>query len=87
MKDLTHICTACPDYPRCNFNRERVYTESNHCRNSKEFSEFIRNMNIDEDECLVSFDITSLYTKNVLINDTINIISDLIPTIKISVQN
>ena len=23
MKDLTHICTACPDYPRCNFNRER----------------------------------------------------------------
>ena len=25
MKDLTNICTACPDYPRCNFNRERVY--------------------------------------------------------------
>ena len=25
MKDLTHVCTACPEYPRCNFNRERVY--------------------------------------------------------------
>ena len=25
MKDLTHICAACPDYPRCNFIREQVY--------------------------------------------------------------
>ena len=25
MKDLTHICTACPDYPRFNSKRERVY--------------------------------------------------------------
>ena len=25
MKDLTHICTACPDYPSCNPDRERVY--------------------------------------------------------------
>ena len=25
MKDLIHICTAFPDYPRCNFNREWVY--------------------------------------------------------------
>ena len=24
-KKLTHICTACPDYPTCNFNRELVY--------------------------------------------------------------
>ena len=26
LKDLTHICSSCPDYhPSCNFNCERVY--------------------------------------------------------------
>ena len=44
---------------------------------SAEFSKFIRYMEIEEDECMVSFDVTSLYT-NVPIKDTLNIIKDLL---------
>ena len=27
MKDFTQICTACPDYPWCNTDRERIYDD------------------------------------------------------------
>ena len=29
MKDLIHICTACPDSPGCNPDREWVYSSDN----------------------------------------------------------
>ena len=46
-----------------------------HCKNSKEFSKFILNKTIEDDEEMVSFDVTSLYT-NVPINDSISIIKE-----------
>lgn len=55
----------------------KTYTSSDHCKNSKEFSEYIRNIRIEDDEVMVSFDVTSLYT-NVPISDTLNIINNLI---------
>ena len=51
--------------------------ENSHRKNSKEFSEYIRNITIDDNEVLVSFDVTSLYT-NVPIKDTLAIIRDLL---------
>ncbi|XP_057290570.1 uncharacterized protein LOC130613216 [Hydractinia symbiolongicarpus] len=53
------------------------YTKGDHCKNSKEFSKFIRNIRIEDDECMVSFDVTSLYT-NVPIKDTLYIIMELL---------
>ena len=56
-----------------------TYTKNpdKHTENSKQFSEYIRNVTIEEDEKLVSFDVTSLYT-NVPIKDTLVIIRDLL---------
>ena len=48
-----------------------------HAKNSKEFSEFIRDIEIEDDEMMISFDVTSLYT-NVPIKDSLKIISDLL---------
>ena len=53
------------------------YTKSDHCKNSQEFSQYIRNLTIEEDECMVSFDVVSLYT-NVPISDTLDIIRELL---------
>ena len=40
MKDLTHICTVCPDYPRCNFNHEWVTAVSmEYCKTGNLFFE------------------------------------------------
>ena len=46
------------------------------CKNSKEFSEFIRAHTIQEDEIMVSFDVEALYT-NVPIDDALAIIKEL----------
>ena len=48
-----------------------------HCKNSKEFSEFIRAHTIEEDEIMVSFHVEALYT-NVLIDDALTIIKELL---------
>ena len=48
-----------------------------HCKNSKEFSEFIRAHTIGEDETMVSFDVEALYT-NVPIDDALAIIKELL---------
>ena len=48
-----------------------------HCKNSKEFSEFIRAHTIEEDETMVSFDVKALYT-NVFIEDALVIIKELL---------
>ena len=48
-----------------------------HCKNSKEFSEFIRAHTIEQDEIMVSFDVEALYT-NVPIEDALVIIMELL---------
>ena len=41
------------------------------------FSNYIRNVSMENDEIMVSFDVTSLYTKTPII-DTLNIIKDYV---------
>ena len=57
----------------------KPYTQLNkqHCKNSKEFSKFIRTHTIEEDEIMVSFDVEALYT-NVPIDDALAIIKELL---------
>ena len=52
------------------------------CKNSKEFSEFIRTHTIKEDETMVSFDVEALCT-NVLIDDALEIMKELLENNKI----
>ena len=51
--------------------------ENNNAKNSTTFSNYIRNVPIEDDEIMVSFDVTSLYT-NILVIDTLNIIKDYV---------
>ena len=51
--------------------------ENNNAKNSTAFSSYIRNVPIEDDEIMVSFDVTSLYT-NIPIIDTLNIIKDCV---------
>ena len=53
----------------------RPKDENNNAKNSTTFSNYIRNVPIEDDEIMVSFDVTSLYT-NIPIIDTLNIIKD-----------
>ena len=48
-----------------------------HCKNSKEFSEFIRAHIIKEDEIMILFDVEALYT-NMSIDDALAIIKELL---------
>ena len=54
-----------------------VKDESNNAKNSSTFSNYITNVPIEDDEILVSFDVTSLYT-NIPIINTLNIIKDYV---------
>ena len=54
-----------------------VRDENNNAKNSTTFSSYIRNVSIEDDEIMVSFDVTSLYT-NIPIIDTLNIIKDYV---------
>ena len=54
-----------------------VKHENNNANNSTTFSNYIRNVPIEDDEIMVSFDVTSLYT-NFPIIDTLNIIKDYV---------
>ena len=51
--------------------------ENNNAKNSTTFSNYIRNVPIEDDEIMVSFDVTSLYL-NIPIIDTLNIIKDYV---------
>ena len=55
-----------------NILKTYVKHENNNAKNSTTFSNYIRNVPIEDDEIMVSFDINSLYT-NIPINDTLNI--------------
>ena len=49
----------------------------NNVNNSTTFSNYIRNVPIEDDEIMVSFAVTSLY-RNIPIIDTLNIIKDYV---------
>ena len=54
-----------------------VRDENNNAKNSTTFSNYTRNVPIEDDEIMVSFKITSFYT-NIPIIDTLNIIKDYV---------
>ena len=56
---------------------ENIENENNNAQNSTTFSNYIRNVPIEDNELMVSFDVTSLYT-NIPISDTVNIINDYV---------
>ena len=60
-----------------NILKAYVKDENNNNKNSTTFSNYIRNVPIEDDEIMVSFDVTSLYT-NIPIIDTLNIIKDYV---------
>ena len=81
-KPGVHIRPIIPysDSPLYNLNKyianilkAYVKNESNNAKNSTTFSNYIRNVPIEDDEIMVSFDVTSLYT-NIPLIDTLNII-------------
>ena len=53
--------------------RAYVKDDNNNVKNSTTFSNYIRNVPIKDDQIMVSFDVTSLYT-NIPITDMLNII-------------
>ena len=59
--------------PCYNILKTYVKNENNSAKNSTMFSNYIRNIPIEDDKIMVSFDVTSLYT-NISIIDTLNII-------------
>ena len=60
-----------------NIPKAYVRDENNNAKNSTTFSNDIRNVSIEDDEIMVSFDVTSLNT-NIPIIDTLNIIKDYV---------
>ena len=60
-----------------NILKAYVKDEKNNAKNSTTFSNYIRNAPIEDDEIMVSFDVTSLYT-NIPIIDMLNIIKDCV---------
>ena len=54
-----------------------VQDENNNAKNSTTFSNYMRNVPIEDDEIMVSFDVTSLYT-NIPIIDMLNIFKDYV---------
>ena len=60
-----------------NILKAYVRDENNNAWNPTMFSNYIRNVPIEDDEIMVSFDVTSLYT-NIPIIDTLNIIKDYV---------
>ena len=72
---LVHLCIKYIHI--ANILKLYLEKEGRHSENSKVFSEYVRTMMVDEDEVLVSFDVTSLYT-NVPITKALEIIRDLL---------
>ena len=60
-----------------NILKTYVKDKNNNAKNSTTFSNYIRNVSIEDDEIMVSFDVTSLYM-NTPIVDTLNIIKDYV---------
>ena len=60
-----------------NIIKAYIKDENNNAKNFTTFSNYIRNVPIEDDEIMVSFDVTSFYT-NIPIIDTLNIIKDYV---------
>ena len=60
-----------------NILKAYIQDENNNAKNSATFSNYIRNVPIEDDEIMVSFDFASLYT-NIPITDALNIIKDYV---------
>ena len=50
---------------------------SYHIKNTADFVDKVSGLTISEDECLVSYDVTALFT-NTPVNDTVNIIGGML---------
>ena len=80
----TRPIVSCSGSPLYNLNKyianilkAYVKHENNNAKNSSMFSNYIRNVTIEDDKIMVSFDFTSLYM-NIPIIDTLNIIKDYV---------
>ena len=60
-----------------NILKAYVKHENKNAKNSTMFSNYVRNVPIEDDKIMLSFDVTSLYT-NIPIIDTLNIIKDYV---------
>ena len=60
-----------------NILKAYVQEENSNAKNSTTFSNYFRNVAIEDYEIMVSFDVTSLYI-NIPITDTLNIIKDYV---------
>ena len=60
-----------------NILKAYVKDENNNSKNSTTFSNYIKNIPIEDDEIMVSFNVTSLYI-NIPIIDILNIIKDYV---------
>ena len=60
-----------------NILKAYIKDENNNAKNSTNFSNYTKNVLIEDDEIMVLFDVTSLHT-NILIIDTLNIIKDYV---------
>ena len=60
-----------------NILKTYVKDENNNAKNSTTFSNYIRNVLIEDDKIMVSFDVTSLNT-NIPIIDTLNVVKDYV---------
>ena len=60
-----------------NILKAYVKDEKNNAKNLTTFSDYIRNVPIEDDKIMVSFDVASSHT-NILIIDTLNIIKDYV---------
>ena len=80
---LIHPIVSYSGYPLCNVHKyivnvkDYVKGKNNNAMNSTTFSNYIRDVPIEDDKIMVSFDITSLYT-NIPIIDMLNIIKDYV---------
>ena len=73
---MAPCCTNLNKYI-ANILKAYVKGRNNNAKNSTTFSNYITNVPTKDDEILISFDVTSLYT-NVPITDTVNIIKDYV---------
>ena len=60
-----------------NIFKAQIQDENNNTKNSTTFSNYIRNVPLEDEEIMVSFDVTSLYT-NIPMIDTLSIIKDYV---------
>ena len=79
IKNKSYYCLK-PNYQiifMANILKAYVKNENNNAKNCTTFSNYIRNVLIEDDEIMVSLDVTSLYT-NIPTVDMLNIINDYV---------